>query len=1002
MRPAGLSVCFLVVAMAVAAAAGAPAILTSPVGLVSGELQVDLDLGVSSTGATLYLDGVDVCSPTPASPTCRIDLGSELHVHLLELVVTTTDGSVERAERWLNRPGREADLEIELASRPIGNVCGGRLAWTDVRGQQPAVLEVEAAGEHIVVLTENRTFGYPCAAIGGTEVVAAAAVFPDGRRASSVALTGDSGRPAGAAPQPVVLEPSSAGASPCAGTGSEDWQGFEVAFVLDPSVDYATLASLGDPSGAASGAGDTAGSAWDRASLAFSDADRMWYVRPDSTLLRLDGFAESRELWFGTFLQIGSSPMQADPRLADAVATAGLAAGAAPRRRAVVLILGDGPTADRSSFSVEDVRSYLAEVGVPLMVVRTMAEINDGWPEGVEADSLDAFADTVEGIRDRIDAQCVEWFPAGLDQRQIQAVVPSGAVIAGRGDAGANEGQPVWRRAALAGAATESQPISGAPIGGEKLEVTAVEVLVRAFDNKGNPITDLEAGSLLVTEDGRAVPVLELEPVGSLRQTPELPAAAPAPAVQEALPTRKIVPVSIYVERRLSGAADVQPALNALKEQADWLTSLGPVDVVVAEKSIEPVLVGATDPEAVRNALDAVVSLPSHGHAIEEIRKEYLRFIRVYPDRGQISQSDAPDAASGGSADSSTPDNQLRVRTMTIARTAVFEEDALLRSTMARMNDWALELQTSGPRLLFLVGTGFDEDPIDFYLRFLEQKDPSLGTAARAEFVRYNQAARVEGVGRELAAAGWMVVPIATRIAGQQRSSAEFSGGETFQSFLGVGDSNYLRDVDFMLLDPLGSQQHLAEPSGGKVILGYSGLKKLINESAGWYRLTYQVARAPDGALHDVTVASDRSEIEVESTGVVVSGTSEGRAAMRLRLLLDDPTGTGELPVRVTVGAANAVGEKLFEAQLIASVDLAPIAPLFSADGTRALRFSIGVRSGPGVPFVSHSVVTAKSSVEGMQFNAPIQWTGDDAELAVVVEDLGSGAWGGTVSRLGE
>ena len=254
MRPAGLSVCFLVVAMAGAAAAGAPAILTSPVGLVSGELQVDLDLGVSSTGATLYLDGVDVCSPTPASPTCRIDLGSELHVHLLELAVTTTDGSVERAERWLNRPGREADLEIELASRPIGNVCGGRLAWTDVRGQQPAVLEVEAAGEHIVVLTENRTFGYPCAAIGGTEVVAAAAVFPDGRRASSVALTGDSGRSAGAAPQPVVLEPSFAGASPCAGTESEDWQGFEVAFVLDPSVDYATLASLGDRSGAASGA----------------------------------------------------------------------------------------------------------------------------------------------------------------------------------------------------------------------------------------------------------------------------------------------------------------------------------------------------------------------------------------------------------------------------------------------------------------------------------------------------------------------------------------------------------------------------------------------------------------------------------------------------------------------------------------------------------------------------------------------------------------------------
>jgi hypothetical protein len=339
---------------------------------------------------------------------------------------------------------------------------------------------------------------------------------------------------------------------------------------------------------------------------------------------------------------------------------------------------------------------------------------------------------------------------------------------------------------------------------------------------------------------------------------------------------------------------------------------------------------------------------------------------------------------------------------MTIVRTSVFEEDALLRSTMERMNDWALGLQSSGPRLLFLVGTGFDEDPIDFYLRFLEQKDPSLGTAARAEFIRYNQAARVGSVGRELAAAGWMVVPVATRIAGQMRSSAEYSGGETFQSFLGVGDSNYIRDVDFMLLDPLGPQQHLAEPSGGKVVIGGGGLKKLIAESAGWYRLTYQVARAPDGVLHEVAVTSDRSEISVESTGVVVSGTSEGRAAMRLRKLLDDPSAAGELAVRVDVGPARTTDGKLVEASLIASVDLAPIAPLFSVDGARALRFSIGVRSGEGVPFVSHSVATAKGAVGGFQFEAPIQWSGDDAELAVVVEDLGSGAWGGTVTTLGD
>ena len=60
----------------------------------------------------------------------------------------------------------------------------------------------------------------------------------------------------------------------------------------------------------------------------------------------------------------------------------------------------------------------------------------------------------------------------------------------------------------------------------------------------------------------------------------------------------------------------------------------------------------------------------------------------------------------------------------------------------------------------------------------------------------------------------------------------------------------------------------------------------------------------------------------------------------------------------------------------------------------------IAVRSGPGVPFVHHSVAMAAGALGGFQFEAPIQWSGRDAELAVVVEDLGSGAWGGAVSTL--
>ncbi|MCJ7753297.1 MAG: hypothetical protein MUP13_01900, partial [Thermoanaerobaculales bacterium] len=460
MRTARLSF-FAVAAVAVAAVAAAagPAILTAPLGVVNGGLEVEVDLGGSTGPATLYLDGVEACAPTENASSCRVDLGPALHVHLLELVVTGTDGGVQRVERWLNRPGYEADLEIELASRPIGNVCGGRLNWFDVHGQQPADLEADAAGERMAVSPDTRTFGYPCAEVGSTEVVTAEVVFDDGRRAAAVVLTAESGRSAGGEPQLMVLEAKSSGADPCAAaigavTGAlpgAELQGFEVAFVLDPTVNFAALAGLG-------GGGMT--SAWDLATTALSDADRLWYVRPDSSVERLDGFADGRETWLGGFFQVASSPAAAELRLADAVATAGLTAGAAPRRRAVVLVLGSGQAADTSRYSVEQVRSFLAEIGVPLQVIRTEQARSDGWPTGVEASSLDGFAVALEGVRDRIDTQCVAWFPALLEQRQVAALLPRGVAVAGRSDGGSG-GEQVWRRAALTGTASASQATSG-------------------------------------------------------------------------------------------------------------------------------------------------------------------------------------------------------------------------------------------------------------------------------------------------------------------------------------------------------------------------------------------------------------------------------------------------------------------------------------------------------------------------------------------------------------
>jgi len=991
----------MAVALTVASAANAAddlEILTWPAGLVAGEIEIEADLGATGGPAELFLDGVGVCELTAAEPGCTVDLGDDLHVHLLELIRYRSGGGSNRAERWLNRPGREAGLEIQLAARPIGTTCGGRLKWNDALGQDPVALEVEAAGERKMVPLNSSTFAYPCADPGASRVVAASAIFADGRRAQAVALTGGSGRPFGVAPTAVSLEATSPALDPCGAVEarfgdrvrSSNRQGFEVVFVIDPGVSFRGFASSGDePSGGRS--------SWDRAHGAFADADGLWFVTPDGSLRRVDGFSQGRESWLGSFFQLPTGAQQVDRRLADAVASSGLVAGAAPRRRVVVLMLGPEPGRDSSRFTSAHARAYLAEIGVALVVLRTAGATGDSWPAGVRVESMAALAEAFSDVRQQLDRQCVEWFPPETLGNEIAESLPAGIVIAGRLGELAGETRSVWRQAGLAKTDPGERPISDKPVASQKIEVTAVTVLVRAQADRGRPVTDLTAEDVAVTEDGRTVPILALEPLAQLRVAP---GEAPVPiraAPANTLPVRKIVPVAIYVERQLSGATDIAPALADLAERADWLTALGPVDIAVADQGVEVVLEGASDPAVVREALEELARSPFHHHAIERIRGDYLRYIREYPERNPSRE--------GGEIESSTPDNMLRIRTMTSARSAIFQEDAILRMVMARMNDWALALPASGPRLLVVVGAGFDEDPVDFYMRFLEMKDPSFAAAARAEFLRYNQATRVDAVGHELAAAGWLVVPMATRIAGSQRTAAEFSGGETYQSFLtdGGGDAAYIRDVEFMLMDPLGAQRHLAAPSGGKVVMGGRGLDRLIAESTGWYRLTYQVARAPDGALHDVAVTSNRPDTKVQSTGVVVSGTSEGRSALRLRKLLEDATEVGELPVEVSVSDPRPAEQRKVVAVLTVSVDFRPIAPLFVDDGERVLRFSVAVRGDKTEPYIHHQLGTAVGALGGMFFEMPIEWTQKDpAEMAVIVEDLGSGAWGGILSKLGE
>ena len=415
-------------------------------------------------------------------------------------------------------------------------------------------------------------------------------------------------------------------------------------------------------------------------------------------------------------------------------------------------------------------------------------------------------------------------------------------------------------------------------------------------------------------------------------------------------------------------------------------------------------LEASTSAEAIDKALASLASRSSGQHAIASIRSRFLRDIRKTPNRFDL-HADDDDPGEESAVERLAQGQEVtqfeRSQVLTAARGSVFEEDAVLRQSMTRVADWALANPSDGPRLLLVVGAGFDIDPVDFYLPFVERIESHSTGSAREEFKRYRQADRVDRAGRDLAAAGWLVIPVATQTMGPSATGAEYGGGDRFQQFLSTQqDAIRTSDSSYLMLDPIGAQRHLAAPSGGEVAMGADGLDDLMAASAGWYRLSYQIDRPPDGANHQLAISTDRDGVEIRSTSVIASETIEGAASARVRRLLRGSQETGDLEVGVEATPPQPAAGKILTAEATVTADLSPIAALLSEGGSRNVRLSIGILPDGQDPFVMHRVETVDGVIESWRYRVPLEWPQGEATVAVVIEDLGSGAWGGAVAQL--
>ena len=246
-------------------------------------------------------------------------------------------------------------------------------------------------------------------------------------------------------------------------------------------------------------------------------------------------------------------------------------------------------------------------------------------------------------------------------------------------------------------------------------------------------------------------------------------------------------------------------------------------------------------------------------------------------------------------------------------------------------------------------------------------------------------------------------MPVAGQTTASGTTGAD-SRTDKFSTFMSAGtDSIRASDPSWLMLDPIGSQRHLAAASGGDAVVGSAGLGKALDKAGGWYLLSYQVARPPDGEAHDFELRPLRRGIEFTSSQLVTAATSEGQAAARVQRLLGGSSDRGELALDLSVGAdAAASRKKWLTAQIEATVGFGELAAvIYRIEGPKSLRVSIAVVAGDAEPTVEHRLEPLTGRPGGWIYTFPVEWPDDPgARLAVTVEELASGLWGGAVVEL--
>ncbi len=462
---------------------------------------------------------------------------------------------------------------------------------------------------------------------------------------------------------------------------------------------------------------------------------------------------------------------------------------------------------------------------------------------------------------------------------------------------------------------------------------------MQILDPKGEVPKILQPGDFSVVDGGRQRPVTALAPL--------------------ARPWRIVV----YVDRVLTGSRTLRAAAGTLAEQAAALAALGTVEVVVAEPKPRVALGPTREVQAIDEALSKLW--------LENEGRDDVRLLR------QHFRDDKPE----GGAD---PADRATQAIDTEARLVRHQEDGFA--------EWLLSQEGEGPRVVFLVSDGFDTNPAKFYRGSLTEGEGALERTA----VETAQTA---------AALGWTVFPIPlgdSTLPDLRRFHPRSTVKTPIGGTIALGRkpaSEAEKDQPPpppALLAPQEPLSWIAEATGGEIILQPSGLATTLAHLGSRFALRYEAPRALDGRPRPLEVVTSRSDLRIRARRWDVAGTPEFIASERaVRLLEGEDEGIGlELSSRLQPAepAAGAAGNGR-----AGTLDLRVESPQIPAG---PLRLTVGGTSGRGA---FHHILTAAdlAGAEPNVYHLPVTLPEGAEAVAVLVEPLAGGSWGGQVVTLG-